>query len=475
VIARAAATLALAGAVLALAAPPPLAAATPSDVRAADVLAGSTPMPARDKDLVRWAGRASLPELLFVLRRPPAQLGSTEAALVQAALERTPDSRRDLKRRLELRLALVDPRTARKRLGALAADAPVLGRDARASVFRVAALLPDSGDYADYAKAVRFGLRAAIDEANATARLPIELVSYDTGDDQPHRAAEALDRAVTTSGAAVGQLLSVPTIALATGARIAGFPLVSPTATDEAIGQIGPTIVQVGPSGWQRGDALARAVVTKRGMKVGVLTASGAARGPFARGFTAAAEALGGEIAWVATFAPGSREFRDESRIVAQRRLDALFFDGEEQEAAALVRTLTTDRVAVQLCGGESLHPDHHVTAVRTLLEGVVGVGSDWELPARSRARLDSLARATGASDAHDLHVRGWLAGRVLCAAVAGGALCPEEIARAIRGASAREPWLATHGFLDGASAGATLALWTVRGGRATASPPAPR
>jgi ABC-type branched-subunit amino acid transport system substrate-binding protein len=445
----------------------PLEAAPPANARAADVLAGSTPLPGRDRDLARWAGRASLAELMWVLRRPASELAGAEAVLVAAALARTHDSRRDLKRRLELRLALADPRGARKRLGELADDAAVLGGHSRASAFRIAALLPDSGDYADYARAVRFGLRVAIEEANASARLPIELASFDTGDDEPHRAADALDRAAATSGSAVGDLLSVPTIALATGARMADLPLVSPTATDESIGLVGPSIVQVGPSGWQRGEAIARSVVPRRGVRVGVLTATGAARGAFARGFAAAAESLGADVAWRATFASGGRDFRAEARTVAQKRLDVLFFEGEEQEAAALVRALATDRVSVQLCGGENLHPDRHHAESRRLLEGAIGVGSDWELPRHSRARLDSLARASGQSGAHDLHIRGWLAGRMLCAAVAWGALCPEEITAYLRSTVARGPWLAARGFLDATPTGAWLPVWKVRGGRA--------
>ena len=53
--------------------------------------------------------------------------------------------------------------------------------------------------------------------------------------------AAALDSALETSGVVVGELLSVPTVSLATGARIARAVLVSPTATDESVGAVGTT------------------------------------------------------------------------------------------------------------------------------------------------------------------------------------------------------------------------------------------
>src|SRR5262245_17761075 len=105
-----------------------------------------SPTPARDKTLVEWAKQASVDEIAWVLRRTSLQLGGAEAGLLDAAFVRTPSSRQALRERWLTRRALVVPRAPRKGdtpLPDLAALRP------HASVFRIAVILPDSGEYAE--------------------------------------------------------------------------------------------------------------------------------------------------------------------------------------------------------------------------------------------------------------------------------------------------------------------------------------
>src|SRR5262249_18326339 len=97
---RWAARLALLGVVLAGSPPAAHAATAPRDVRAADALAAAGPGKDRDRALAAWAAHAPLAELVFVLRRPASVLGSAEGDLVAQALERAPEGRADLRRRL---------------------------------------------------------------------------------------------------------------------------------------------------------------------------------------------------------------------------------------------------------------------------------------------------------------------------------------------------------------------------------------
>ena len=54
----------------------------------------------------------------------------------------------------------------------------------------------------------------------------------------------------------------------------------------------------------------------------------------------------------------------------------------------------------------------------------------------------------------------------MISAAVASGALCPEEIADFLAARTAAEPYLKSRGFLDLGPAGATLPVYTVRKGK---------
>src|SRR6185295_16440487 len=93
--------------------PGPAAAAksyVPPGVRAADSLAATAPGRERDQALGRWAVHGSLRELLYVLRRPAAELATAEPLLLDAALRLVPDSRAALRQRLAIRLAAADPK-----------------------------------------------------------------------------------------------------------------------------------------------------------------------------------------------------------------------------------------------------------------------------------------------------------------------------------------------------------------------------
>jgi ABC-type branched-subunit amino acid transport system substrate-binding protein len=444
--------------------------ATPADARTADRLAAATPGADRDRALIAWAARASLAELMFVLRRPPSDLAGPEARLVRAALDRAPASRKALRRRLGLRLAMADPAGAKQAWADWARGGAAPPARPRASVFRVGALLPDRGDYESYGQDLRIGLEAGFAHHNSMAALPIELVTRATGAGEPARVAAALDSAADESGVLVGELLSVPTIALATGARLLEVPLISPTATDEDVGTVGTAVFQVGPSGLQRGRSLARSVIDSGPGRVGILVSNRNETDSFARGFAALAESLGATIVWRETYATGNLSFREASRAIKSKGVQILFWDGDPREVEALVRQLARDKVSVRMCGGSDLDPTAHHAATRALLEGVQFVGFDWVLAPSSRVVLDSLVATRGEPAANRVHAAGYLAARLIGSAVANGALCPEELSAALEQRVGKDPYLAQRGFFDWAPEEADLVVYVVRGGRAVAT-----
>jgi len=456
-------------ALAALAGPLPAAAkAKPTlDLAAADSLAGSPASRDRDRALEEWAKHAPLPDLMYVLRRE--RLGEVEEKLLREALARTPGDRAALQRRLILRLDRVAPRDAARLARRLETSANGPTRPG-GSVFRLAALLPDSGSYESYGKALVLGLEIGLARSAARER-PVELVYHPSGDDDPARALAAFDSAADEAGCVVGELLSQPTLALAAGSRFLGVPLVSPTATEEDVGRLGTSIFQIGPSGTQRGAALARAVIDRRGLKVGLLVSNRRESLAFADGFATAAESLGSTIAWRDSYLAGSLSFRTESRTLALRNVDVLFWDGEAREAEALVRQLASDRLNVRLCGGSDLDPAVQHGSMRSLLEGARYAGQDWRLAPASQALLDSLVRARGEVEANRLHACGYLAARLVISAVESGALCPEELTLALAKQVGRAPYLAARGFIDWPPAEATLPIYSVKNGRGVALP----
>src|SRR6185503_3871108 len=149
-----------------------------------------------------------LPDLMYVLRHPG--LGEAEPELLRQALSRAPGDRAALRRQLSLRLARVAPKDKSTRGLEMARTG--------GSVFRLAALLPDSGNYESYARAIHLGLAAGLAQAAAATPHPIELERHPSGDDEPARALAVFDSISDHAGCVVGELLSQPTLALAAGA-----------------------------------------------------------------------------------------------------------------------------------------------------------------------------------------------------------------------------------------------------------------
>jgi ABC-type branched-subunit amino acid transport system substrate-binding protein len=416
-------------------------------------------------ELRGWMRQATLSELMFVLRGG-AELGVNERPLIEAALDRVGRERADLRRRLRMRLALADPGRARSMLGEVGRDPGPLLRRARASVFNVGVLLPAEGPYAGYADGVRAGIEAGLALASARGGPAVRPRYWNTGNDDPARTAAVLDSASLECGVVIGELLSVPTLALAAGARALRLPLVSPTATDEEVGRAGDTVFQIGPSAWQRGATLARAVLAGSPPRIGVLISSEVATRSFHAGFARTIEAGGGAIAWRDTYAPGARDFRAAVKRMGIEQLGLLFWDGDPEEGAALLREIQRQRLDVRICGGEALAPGHQHRSTLPLLENALYVADDWTFAPGLAARLDSLLRERGIEEASTLHVRGFLAAYLVAAAVHGRALCPEEMTASLATWVRGDAYLRERGFLDWSAEGAVLPVYrVVRGG----------
>lgn len=437
--------------------------AEPRNRSQAEALLATPASSARDRALRTWAEKhASLGDLVALLRLPPERLGANEGMLAQTAFDRTPADRAALRRRLGARLALANaeaPRGARGRSAPNVAVAPV--RYPRASVFRVGAILPDSGSYGGYGRSVLEGLRASLIDS---AGLAIEVEARASGEDRPAMALAAFDSVAPAIGSAVGELLSVPTLVLAAAARYVDLPLVSPTATDEEVGTLGSSVFQIGPSAYLCGERLALAILGAATPRVGVLISS-AAGAAMSEGFMAAARARGARVVWQDEYPAGTLNFRDNVRALVANQVELLFWDGEAREAEALVRQLARDQVSMRLCGGSGLDPANQHSEARVLLEGVQYAGNDWQ-PSPELAAVVERAVPDGGEREHGLALRGWLAGRMLRAAVASGALCPEEIRDWLAAHRAGDEYLKDHGFLDLSGEDVSIPVYTVRKGK---------
>ena len=445
--------------------PEPAAAAPPAKlvvrtVSQADSLLGTPASAARDKALTEWSRLAAPEDLAWLFRRPAGSFGGVEVALLDAALARTGPERAERRQRWLARRAIVAPRTLKKGeapLPSLAALRP------DASVFTVGSLLPDSGEYASYTRAVRAALVEGLRHGRPAGARALTLDTLGTGDSDPARLAEGFARLSARCDVVVGELLSVPTLSLATAASAAGVVVVSPTATDERIGGMGPRVFAVGPGPRERARTLADAVLGREPAIVAITGAATSVQGALANAFAAEVTARGGRIVRREPARTQDREATQQAIAIKSSGATVLFWDGPSRDAEALLRALASQGVSLRLCGAPTLAPEAMRANVRPLLEGVVWVAEDWRLPEPERSHLDSLARATG-SRAGSLWTRAYLAGRAIATAVDRGARTPGEVADQLRGRAAS-------GTLDPALSGTTLPVFTVRSGRTVELP----
>jgi hypothetical protein len=439
-------------------APPPTAAA-------ADSLVLEPPSPARRRAFSAWATKAALGDLVWILRRPAAELGDLEIPALEAALRRTPAERAALGSRLVSRLALSDAGRARGRskgapqFGARELDFPW------SSVFRVGVLLPDSGAWREESRALLLGVELGLAARRRDGLPAAEVEFYPLADERPATVAAAFDWAASRCGSLIGGLLDPAALVLGTSARLRGIPLVLPGATDEEIGTLGRPLWQIGPSGWERGAALAGVALAGRRPRVGLLVAGSGENHAFVDGFAAACEAAGAEIVFRECYARGNTGFASEIRALVARKVELLFWDGDAREAAALLRQLMRERVSLPICGGEALAPERHHREARLMLEGVQYAAEEWTLAEGVAARVDSLVRARTGEEASPAHVRGWLAGSLIGEAIAGGALAPGEVDDAIAAHRAAPAWLRDRRFADPRAFGAGIAVYEVNEG----------
>jgi len=439
---------------------------TPRTLAEADSLVATVPNPARDKALVEWAKHAKLNDLAWMLDRGPLHLGGAELPMLDIGFAATPSSRPALRQRWLARRAL---RTAKppKRGEVPLPDLSALRPDA--SVFRLAVILPDEGEYAEYGRAVRAALAAGLAFDRPAGARPVTLDTLGTGDGDPALLAAAFDSAAARSDIIVGELLSQPTLSLATAATAMGMTLISPTATDERIGRVGSQVFAVGPGPEARAHALADVVLGHDPHAVAVIGSSAGIHGAFADAFVAEVTMRGGKLARREVVRTGGSEVVQQAQSLKASGADVLFWDGATRDIEALVRALATEGAALRVCGGPTLAPDGLRASVRPLLEGVTWVAEDWKLDARARAYVDSAA-AVAKSRAGSLWTRGFLAGRLIAGAIDTGARCAPEVATLLRNHDAA---LAAAGALECDHAGATLPVFVVQSGKVVTAAPA--
>jgi len=261
----------------------------------------------------RHGGDAAGPYLRFMQVGALLEAGSTSEArdVAETLVMEAPDSPWTAAT-LEL--------TGEPRSGRYLAMGPVLPD-------RVGIVCPLTGRYAVLGNAFYEAALLAVDVTNAELGLDLELVAEDSGGD-PVMSALAGRRLAGPQGcvALLGSLMSGPTVSLAVVADQFGVPLVSPTATNDRIWELGEGIFQTNLTGLFEVRLLARLATTvllKR--KFGLLYPDTPEAHRHAEVFRAEVETLGGEVVSEVAFPAQGTNFRPPIRELKKARPEVIF------------------------------------------------------------------------------------------------------------------------------------------------------
>jgi ABC-type branched-subunit amino acid transport system substrate-binding protein len=371
-----------------------------------------------------WCGIT--PELSLQYARRTAELGHGDDAAAEALSLLAADGVTAKARADAASLLASVARTSSTRL-------PRGGGGVHASVYRVAAVLPLSGDYGVYGRSLLAGLRLALEDSLAPrGALPVRVEEYDAHADPVAAAAAAREALDAGSGIVVGEALSLPTFVLAGICRERGVALLSPSATDERIGELGPLVLQTGLSRAAQAWALAEHVAGEAGVgHTAVPEPRDADAAEFATAFRAAAESLGMETVEATT--PSGR--RDAPRAIDALRnggAEALLLPAEAGAAELWLAGLGKVPTSLRLLASEALDVASLSAEARSRLEGLTLVGLEYALPESVFVQVDAAAQARFGVAADRFVRRGYLTGRAIARALRQRAASPAQLAAAL-------------------------------------------
>jgi branched-chain amino acid transport system substrate-binding protein len=238
------------------------------------------------------------------------------------------------------------------------------------------------------------GAQLAIEDYNATARIPLVLATGDTRGEAIAGGRAAVDLCTAGVGVLIADAVSESAVPAATAAAAAGVPIVS-TALDAQLGKIGAGVYTLSVPLDSQVRALARAATRDLGWKrLAILAPENAAGTAMSQNFAAAAVPLGGEVVGRETYRPGETNFARQLEAIAPQKPDAVFIPGAPRELLAAIPQLAYYEVASRVLGLEELGQRAVLSAVREYLDpgvftqGMYGlVGSQGQSFAERYAR----------------------------------------------------------------------------------------
>ncbi|HOX25238.1 MAG TPA: ABC transporter substrate-binding protein [Candidatus Krumholzibacteria bacterium] len=248
----------------------------------------------------------------------------------------------------------------------------------------IGVIVPLTGRHAHLGTAYQAGIRQAVAAAGAAGGGPWHLVLEDSKSD-PVAAALAARRLCETERCEllVGALLSATTTAVALVAERYGVPLLSPTATNERLGELGPHVLQTNLSGDLEADILARLaceVLLKR--RFAVIRPDTPESARLAAAFVDGVVQRGGVLAGQEVFDPAATDFSQAVQAIRATRPEVLFAPASVDQMVLLGPQLDFYKVGALVLGPSDWNSSRLLQRTGAEMEGAICAASEVTYPA---------------------------------------------------------------------------------------------
>ena len=223
---------------------------------------------------------------------------------------------------------------------------------------RIGAVLPLTGDAAQWGVGAQRGIQIAVDEVNAAGGIHGKRVVVIFEDDQlqPRIGTQAMQKLVSIDKvpAVIGAISSSVTLAIAPIADENHVVLISPASTSHDITNAGDFIFRTIPSDIYEGGVMAKFAYNERKYhRVAILAVNAAGTKGMADAFKDTFAPLGGQVTSYELVSQGATDFRASASKVIGTRPQAIYVVGFPLETGHLIKQLVELGFTAQLLSAQ--------------------------------------------------------------------------------------------------------------------------
>ncbi|HMK91762.1 MAG TPA: ABC transporter substrate-binding protein, partial [Thermoleophilia bacterium] len=248
---------------------------------------------------------------------------------------------------------------------------------AAAAPFKVGVAGPMTGQYATYGASHKAGAELAMDELNAAGGVNGAQVSLSIGDDlgDPKEAVLVAQKFIDDSSIVVvdGHQFSGATIAAGAKYQAAGLPMITPSATQPDITDLGDYIWRICMTDAVQGKGLADYSVNTLGKKnIAIMYDNSDYGRGLADAFESGVKDAGGTVADREQYTTGDTDFKAQLTKIKAANPDLLFLSGYYPEGSKIAQQARELGLTVQMLGSDGYASDQLPKLGGAAVEGML-------------------------------------------------------------------------------------------------------